>query len=105
MTTKFLIYETVVPLTFATHRDSSVEIGKSFAFSSKINSVPLTAIEFREELSDYPTVFAGNQDAAMPAVILGLREGENLYLFRRRQVGCPLHPGLRPSLSVGVREE
>jgi len=38
MTTQLLIYESVVPLTFATHRHSSVEIGKSFAFSGKITS-------------------------------------------------------------------
>jgi hypothetical protein len=80
MTTQLLIYESVVPLTFATHRHSSVEIGRSFAFSGKINSVPLTAIEFRDAQSDYPIVFAGNKDGVMPAVILGLREGENLYL-------------------------
>jgi hypothetical protein len=43
MTTQLLIYATVVPRTFATHRHFSVEIGRSFAFSSKINSVPPTA--------------------------------------------------------------
>src|SRR6266404_7400854 len=80
MSTQLLIYETVVPLTFATHRHSSVEIGGNFAFSSKINSAPLTAIEFRDAQSDYPIVFAGNKEAVLPAVILGLREGENLYL-------------------------
>ena len=80
MTTQLLIYESVVPLTFATHRHSSVEIGRSFVFSSKINSAPLTAIEFRDAQSDYPIVFAGNKEAVLPAVILGLREGENLYL-------------------------
>jgi SapC len=80
MTTQLLIYETVVPVMFANHRHSSVEIGRNFAFSSKVNSVPLTAVEFREALSDYPIVFAGNKEAVMPAIILGLREGENLYL-------------------------
>ena len=80
MTTQLLIYESVVPLTFATHRHSSVEIGRNFAFSGKINSVPLTAIEFRDAQSDYPIVFAGNKEAVLPAVILGLRDGENLYL-------------------------
>jgi hypothetical protein len=80
MTTQLLIYESVVPLTFATHRHSSVEIGRNFAFSGGINSVPLTAIEFREATSEYPIVFAGNQEGVMPAVILGLREDENLYL-------------------------
>jgi hypothetical protein len=80
MSTQLLIYETVVPLTFATHRHSSVEIGRSFDFSSKVNSVPLTAIEFREAQADYPIVFVGNAEGVMPAVILGLRDGENLYL-------------------------
>ncbi|QDW36916.1 SapC family protein [Bradyrhizobium sp. KBS0727] len=82
MTTQLLIYETVVPVMFANHRHSSVDIGRNFAFSSKINSVPLTAIEFRDAQSDYPIVFAGNKEGVMPAVILGLREGENLYLSR-----------------------
>jgi len=82
MSTQLLIYETVVPLTFATHRHSSVEIGRNFDFSSKVNSVPLTAIEFRDSQADYPIVFAGNKEGVMPAVILGLREGENLYLSR-----------------------
>ena len=80
MTTQLLIYESVVPVMFANHRHSSVEFGRNYAFSSKINSVPLTAIEFREAQSDYPIVFAGNKEGVMPAVILGLREGENLYL-------------------------
>jgi hypothetical protein len=80
MSTQLLIYESVVPLMFATHRHSSVEIGRNFAFSGKVNSVPLTAIEFREAASEYPIVFAGNKESVLPAVILGLRDGENLYL-------------------------
>jgi hypothetical protein len=80
MSTQLLIYESVVPLVFASHRHSSVEIGGNFAFSGKVNSVPLTAIEFREAASEYPIVFAGNQESVLPAVILGLREDENLYL-------------------------
>ena len=80
MSTQLLIYETVVPVTFANHRHSSVEIGQDFDFSRKVNSVPLMAVEFREVQSDYPIVFAGNKEGVMPAVILGLQEGENLYL-------------------------
>lgn len=80
MTTQLLIYETVVPVMFGNHRHSSVDFGGNFSFSRKINSVPLTAIEFRDAQADFPIVFAGNKDGVMPAVILGLREGENLYL-------------------------
>jgi len=82
MTTQLLIYETVVPLSFARHRDSSVEIGGNYSFSGKVNSVPLMAVEFPQAAADYAIVFAGTQGNIMPAVILGLRGNENLYLSK-----------------------
>jgi hypothetical protein len=45
-----------------------------------VNSVPLIAVEFPHAASEYAIVFAGNDTAVMPVVILGLRNGENLYL-------------------------
>jgi len=80
MTTQLLLYETVVPLSFGRHRDSSVEIGSNYSFSGKVNSVPLMAIEFPQAAADYAIVFAGTKENIMPAVILGLRGNENLYL-------------------------
>jgi hypothetical protein len=80
MTTQLLIYEKVVPLSFARHRDSCVEIGGNYSFSGKVNSVPLMAIEFPQAAADYAIVFTGTKDAIMPAVILGLRGNENLYI-------------------------
>jgi len=82
MTTQLLIYETVVPLSFARHRDSSVEIGGNYSFSGKVNSVPLMAVEFPQAAADYAIVFAGTQGNIMPVVILGLRGNENLYLSK-----------------------
>jgi hypothetical protein len=82
MTAQLLIYETVVPLSAARHRDCSVELGGGYGFSSKINSVPLMAVEFPFAASEYAIVFAGTKDDFMPAVILGVRDSENLYLSK-----------------------
>lgn len=80
MTAQLLIYETVIPLSASRHGDAAVESGSSYGFSSKTNSVPLMAIEFPLAASEYPIVFAGTKDSFVPAVILGVRDGENLYL-------------------------
>jgi len=46
MATQLLIYETAVPVSNARHGTCSVEVGKGFAFTRNVNSVPLMAIEF-----------------------------------------------------------
>jgi hypothetical protein len=75
-----LIYETAVPVSKARHQDLSVQVGDDYSFSRNVNSVPLTAIEFPHACGEYAIVFAGNETTVMPAVILGLRNDENLYL-------------------------
>jgi hypothetical protein len=80
MATQLLIYETAVPVSAARHRDASVEVGADYAFARNVNSVPLMAVEFPHAAAEYAIVFAGAQDAVMPAVILGMRGNENLYL-------------------------
>jgi len=79
MSTQLLIYETAVPVSGARHGDASVQAGGDYAFARKVNSVPLMAVEFPNAAAEYAIVFAG-QDALMPAVILGVRSNENLYL-------------------------
>ena len=78
--TQLLIYETAVPVSAARHRDASVEVGANYAFARNVNSVPLMAVEFPHAAPEYAIVFGGAQDALMPAVILGVRGNENLYL-------------------------
>jgi hypothetical protein len=80
MTTQLLIYETVIPLSAARHRGAAVEITRNYEFSSKTNSVPLMAVEFPYAASEFAIVFAGTKENVMPAVILGVRDGENLFL-------------------------
>ncbi len=80
MTAQLLIYETVIPLSVARHRGCAVEMARNYGFSSKTNSVPLMAVEFPNAASEYAIVFAGTKENVMPAVILGVRDGENLFL-------------------------
>jgi hypothetical protein len=80
MATQLLIYETAVPVSSKRHGDCSVAIGTNFTFSKSVNSVPLMAVEFPQAAAEYAVVFAGTREAVMPAVILGVRSSENLYL-------------------------
>jgi len=81
MPKQLLIYEMVVPLSFGRHSDCSVEVGDSYDFGGNVNSVPLMAVEFPNAASEYAIVFAGEPNV-MPAVILGVRGEENLYLSK-----------------------
>ncbi|OGA16077.1 MAG: multidrug transporter [Betaproteobacteria bacterium RIFCSPLOWO2_02_FULL_66_14] len=80
MATQQMFYGSVVPISATRHRESCVAVGSEYAFSKKVNSVPLTAVEFPHAAAEYVIVFAGTEEAVMPAVILGLRGNENLYL-------------------------
>jgi SapC len=82
MPKQLLIYETVVPLSASRHRDSAVELDGTYDFSGKVNSVPLMAVEFPHAAAEYAIVFAGNDGNPMPAVILGVRGNENLYISK-----------------------
>jgi hypothetical protein len=79
MATQLLIYETAVPVSSARHGKCSVEL-KNCEFSRNVNSVPIVAAEFPQAAAEYAIVFAGTDDDLMPAVILGARDKENLYL-------------------------
>lgn len=80
MSTQLLIYETAVPVSSGRHGKCSIEAGKGHAFARKVNSVPLMAIEFPQAAAEYAIVFAQSGDDVLPVVILGARQGENLYL-------------------------
>jgi hypothetical protein len=80
MATQLLFYERATPVTAKAHRDVSVRSGAGYGFAQKVNSVPLTAIEFAAAAAHYPIVFAGNEDRVMPAVILGAKSNENYFV-------------------------
>jgi hypothetical protein len=60
--------------------DWSVEVRQDFGFARRTNTVPLAAVEFPQAAADYAIVFAGTEEALMPAVILGLQPEQNLFI-------------------------
>ena len=80
MTTQQLFYEEPVAVSQSRHAEACVEVSRDFSFARSTNTVPLTAVEFPEAAAEYAIVFAGNEQGLMPAVILGLRQAENLYV-------------------------
>ena len=80
MAKQLLIYERAVPVTPSRHGDVSIKAGDNYSFAKDVNSVPLMAAEFDLASGEYPIVFAGAGEDVMPAVLLGVRDNENLYV-------------------------
>jgi hypothetical protein len=85
MTTQLLIYKTAVPISYARHGGWFIETKPNYSFSGQVNSVPLMAVEFPQAASEYAIVFAGSGNEILPAVILGVRHDQNLFLGRDAQ--------------------
>jgi hypothetical protein len=77
---QLLIYETAVPVSPARHGKHSVEVGGTYAFSAGVNAVPLMAVEILRAATEYAVVFTAVGDDVMPAVVLGVKGDQNLYL-------------------------
>jgi hypothetical protein len=80
MPTQLLIYEQVVPLSVERHRGISVQPSVDFAYSAKLNSVPLMAVEFLHAAAEYPIAFVPLAEGVSPVILLGLHNEQNLYL-------------------------
>jgi hypothetical protein len=77
---QLLIYESAVPISAARHANVSVEASNGYAFSAGVNAAPLMAVEFPRASAEYAIVFTAAGDNVMPAVVLGVRNEQNLYL-------------------------
>ncbi|MEL7301264.1 MAG: SapC family protein [Pseudomonadota bacterium] len=80
MATQLLFYEKAVPVSAKKHAKMCVKAGDSYAFASKVNSVPLTASEFAEAGAEYPIVFAGEGENVIPTAILGVAGEKNAFV-------------------------
>lgn len=80
MARQLLIYEEIAPVSRTRHRDWSVKAGGSYAFARKLNSVPLTAVEFPLAAAELPIVFAPAGDSLVPVALLGTRAEENVFV-------------------------
>lgn len=85
MSKQLLIYGSAVPVSFSRHADLSLEPGADYGFSSEINAVPLMAVEFLRAEAEYAIVFTQAGDEVLPAVVLGVRGDQNLYLSPGKQ--------------------
>lgn len=77
---EMMFYERVVALNDQIHASLKVRPATSFAYAARTNSVPVLASEFFECAREYPIVFARGESGPVPAVLLGLRDAENLYV-------------------------
>lgn len=77
---EMMFYERVVALNDQIHAQLKVRPATSFAYAAGASSVPLLASEFFEAAREYPIVFVRGETGPVPTALLGLREGENLYV-------------------------
>lgn len=75
------LYRKPAPVDRDRHKDMRVQPIAHFGFAGGLQTVPVTASEFKEVQKEYPLVFARNAGGrALPAALLGLRRGENLFV-------------------------
>lgn len=79
---ELLIYDRAAPVRMDAHADKSVRRVDDFGFAAHVNSVPVVAAEFAACASDMAIVFAGTEQAVVPAVLLGLSQDHNGFLDR-----------------------
>ncbi len=76
-----MFYEKPVLLNREAHKAKKIAPSASFAFAGKANSLYLAGVEFIEACKEYPIVFTQvGGDKIVPVAMLGLREGENLFI-------------------------
>ncbi len=76
---QLLFYENVAPVSPQRHGELSIDRA-DFGFAAHVNSVPLMAVEMTAAAGEYTIVFAGNEEAVAPVVILGLEGTKNEYV-------------------------
>jgi len=80
MSSQLLFYNEVVPISAERHNNWHVRELKDYSFANRVNSVPLMAVEFLNASSDFPIVFAGDEEGVMPVLLLGMRSSENVFI-------------------------
>jgi len=80
MSAALLFYENLAPLSSKDHVDLYVKSGNDYSFAKKTNSVPVMSVEMPAASADYPIVFAGNEKEVIPVCILGIKDGQNMFV-------------------------
>lgn len=74
------MFKSIVPITLKEHKDLRVKPINGFSFAAKVNIASVMAHEFSRASSIYPIVFLEDQDSFKPVALLGLEQGENLFI-------------------------
>lgn len=74
-----LFYKAPNPLDAKAHADFGLKDEIGLGFTRGINAVPVNMIEMPQICHNYPIAFSPDENAT-PVAILGLRDGENLFL-------------------------
>lgn len=78
-------YEEAIPISKERHTDLAVKVGSDYRFAKNVNSVPLTAVEFRHAAAEYAIVFLGGAETIMPVVVLSVVQDQNNYVDDKGQ--------------------
>lgn len=75
-----LFYSEPVALNRDEHKSMKVNPPADFSFTSGTNSVLLAGVEFSDASRHYPIVFTRNEEQVIPVAVLGIRDGQNLFV-------------------------
>ncbi len=81
MAKQLMIYDNIQPLSSEVHRNWAVQV-ENYSFASHMISAPVLATEIPFAAAEFPIVFSAtaNEGEYLPLAIMGLKEGENLFL-------------------------
>ncbi len=85
MSNTLQFYQTIVPIDRNLHKSWTLRATADAGFTRNAHAVLLLGSEFVEASREYPIVFVRNGDQVMPVAMLGLREGENLFVNEHGQ--------------------
>jgi len=74
-----LFYKNPQPIHNVRHAGKALKKPTDFSFARAAHAVAIHTQEFRAAATSYPIVFA-DEDPPMPLAILGIRDGENLFI-------------------------
>lgn len=80
MAKQALFYERAVPVSPQRHQSWSINPAVNYDFARHVNSVPLMTVEMMTAAREYTIVFAGNDKAIQPIVLLGVENNSNVYV-------------------------
>jgi hypothetical protein len=74
-----LFYQSPTVIDKNKHSNHGIIPLQDYSFARYVNAVPITLVELPQVVAFYPVVFTAG-DIAQPVALLGLREGQNLFV-------------------------